>query len=604
MIGIKVKDLYKNIKNRQARQGNNSEQGVVNTVNDVSDVSDVNDVNDANEVNQIRELNFLRFLKTERSGPLYNIPILAAMAGIANAVLLAIINAAVKSASGDDLNFPHMLMFFTTIAIFILCQRRMLHKSNTAIEEVIANIRIRLSDKIRKTDLLSLENIGQPEIYNRLTQETIIISDSAQLLIMSLQSSVMLFFVAIYIAILSRIAFVIIIFLTILGIKFFLHNQKKMRKSLKKENIAEMSFFESLTDTLKGMKEIRLDRKKSSGLFSYLKDITVVLRDLKIFIAKKYADNNLVPNTFYFFLIGVIVFVLPGLSPAHSANVIQLTAVILFMIGPINNVVGAIQTFDQVEFAVSNIYKLENTLDKVIEIHEQHPHYDNRLAGISGFKRIKLKNIEFSYGNSSGNHGFSIGPINLDIQAGETLFIVGGNGSGKTTFLKVLCMLYYMEKGSIRLDDIPVNPSNVVDYRQLFSGVFSDFHLFSRLYGMDNVKPQQMAELLNVMELDQKTRFLGDRFSTIDLSSGQRKRLALLISLLEDRPIYIFDEWAADQDPEFRKYFYEVILKQLKQKGKTIIAASHDDRFFQYADRVIKLDYGKISPTHEIGSKS
>jgi putative ATP-binding cassette transporter len=256
-----------------------------------------------------------------------------------------------------------------------------------------------------------------------------------------------------------------------------------------------------------------------------------------------------------------------------------------------------------VEYAVSNIYSMESQLEKIIEIYEGHPDYNDRLKGVMDFKHIKLENIEFSYLDSRGNKGFSVGPINLDIKSGEILFIVGGNGSGKTTFLKVICMLYYAQKGFIRLDDILVEPSNAVDYRQLFSGVFSDFHLFSKLFGMENVKPEKVEELLKIMQIHNKTRFLGDCFSTLDLSTGQRKRLALLISLLEDKSIYIFDEWAADQDPEFRQYFYEVILQQLKKQGKTVIAASHDDRFFHFADKVIKLDFGKIAKDFNLDPK-
>jgi putative ATP-binding cassette transporter len=551
--------------------------------------------------NEIKEINFFTFLKKESRGPLYNIPVLAAVAGIANAILLAIINSAVRRSPGDEIDFPFMMMFFLAYAIYVLCQRRMLHKSNAMLEEIINNIRIRLSDKIRKADLLGLEDIGETRIYNRLTQETLIISDAIQILIMSLQSSVMLFFIAVYIAILSRVAFIIIVFLTLLAINFFVSNYKKMRVTLKKENIAEMNFFASLTDILRGTKEIRLDRKKSAALFSFIEKIAVKLKKIKIYIANKYVDNNLVPNTSYFLLIGVIIFILPGFSATYSEQLVQLTMAIIFMTGPLDSIVNAVQTFGKVNYAVSNIYGMETNLEKLIEIHEEDPQYDDSLKAVTSFKRITLRDIEFAYRDVKGNNGFSIGPISLEIQSGETLFIVGGNGSGKTTFLKVLCMLYYAERGSIHLDDIQVKPSNVVDYRQLFSGVFSDFHLFSRLYGMEGMKREKVEELLKIMQIEHKTKFLDDRFSTIDLSTGQRKRLALLISLLEDKPIYIFDEWAADQDPEFRQYFYEVILKQLKEQGKTVIAASHDDRFFHFADTVIKLDYGKVAQEIENG---
>lgn len=540
-------------------------------------------------------MNFLRFLRRESTRSLSKILILAGISGVSNAVLLAIINSSLKSASYKNLNFRYLLMFSITMTLYIFCQKYILHEFTTVIEEIIASIRVRLSNKIRKADLLSLEDLGQTEIYNRLTQETLVISNSAPFLILAVQSASMLFFVAAYIALLSIIAFFLILLLLVSGILYYLYNHKKIQNELVETNQTEMVFFESLTDILDGMKEIRLDNKRSKGLFSFLENTADKLKNLKISTAIKYLNNNIFAQSFYYFLIGVIIFILPRLYPTYTASLVQITAAILFMIGPVNSLVGAIQTFDQIDFSVSNICKLEVELDKIIEIYEDQPEYNHRLKSVGTFAKIRLKNVEFAYKDDTGSDCFSVGPFDLDIKTGETIFIVGGNGSGKTTFIKVLCMLYYPDKGSISLDDTEIGPANAIDYRQLFSAIFSDFHLFSKLYGLEDVKRQKVDELLKIMELDQKTKFLGDRFSTQDLSTGQRKRLALLISLLEDKPIYIFDEWAADQDPEFRHFFYEVILKKLKENGKTIIAASHDDRFFHHADRVIKLDYGKIA---------
>jgi putative ATP-binding cassette transporter len=441
---------------------------------------------------------------------------------------------------------------------------------------------------------LDLENIGQSEIYNRLTQETITISNSAPLLVLMVQSGIMLFFVSIYIFILSRIAFLLIFVLLVSAVLYYLHKHKKVQSTLVESNQAEMAFFETLTDILEGIKEIKLNRKRSSGLVSHLKHIIKRLKNLKITIAVEYMNNNIFAQSFYYLLIGVIVFILPRLYPTYTGVLAQLVTSILFMVGPVNNLVGAAQTFDQVDFAVANIYRLEEELGKISEVYEDQPRYNNRLKHADSFDKICLENLEFSYKDPNGNDSFSIGPFNFHIKTGDTVFIVGGNGSGKTTLLKVLCMLYYPDNGSISLDDMEINPDNAVDYRELFSTVFSDFHLFSRLHGMEDVKREKVEKLLKRMEISHKTKFLGDKFSTIDLSTGQRKRLALLVSLLEDKPVYIFDEWAADQDPGFRKYFYEHILKELKEKGKTIIAASHDDRFFEFADRIIKLEYGKV----------
>lgn len=184
--------------------------------------------------------------------------------------------------------------------------------------------------------------------------------------------------------------------------------------------------------------------------------------------------------------------------------------------------------------------------------------------------------------------------MNLVITAGEVLFIVGGNGSGKSTLMKVLTGLYPATAGELRVDGRSLGPENVAAYREMYSPIFSDFHLFSRLYGLLDVDDQAVLDLLRQMQISDKTSFQNGRFTKRDLSTGQRKRLAMIVALLEDRPICLFDEWAADQDPEFRRYFYEELIPSLKRRGKTVIAVSHDDRYFHCADRVVTLEYGKI----------
>jgi putative pyoverdin transport system ATP-binding/permease protein len=182
-----------------------------------------------------------------------------------------------------------------------------------------------------------------------------------------------------------------------------------------------------------------------------------------------------------------------------------------------------------------------------------------------------------------------VGPLDLRIARGELIFLVGGNGSGKTTFLKMLVGLYAPQRGGVKVDDRVIEPSNTLAYRELFSTVFSDFHLFDRLYGLDGLDDAKVAAVLVDMELSEKTRFERGRFTTQSLSTGQRKRLALAVALLESRDILVLDEWASDQDPHFRKQFYEVILPRLKAQGKTVIATSHDERYWGVADRVVHI---------------
>jgi putative ATP-binding cassette transporter len=208
---------------------------------------------------------------------------------------------------------------------------------------------------------------------------------------------------------------------------------------------------------------------------------------------------------------------------------------------------------------------------------------------------LDLVGVTHTYYREEDNGSFNLGPIDLTLRPGELVFLTGGNGSGKTTLAKLITGLYAPEAGEICVDGKPVTDELREDYRQCFSVVFSDFYLFESLLGIDGFELNSRArDYLVRLQLDRKVRVENKKPSTTDLSQGQRKRLALLTAYLEDRPIYLFDEWAADQDPLFKEVFYQHLLPELKARNKTVLVISHDDHYYHVADRLIKLDYGKI----------
>ncbi|MCA9683113.1 MAG: ATP-binding cassette domain-containing protein, partial [Myxococcales bacterium] len=207
---------------------------------------------------------------------------------------------------------------------------------------------------------------------------------------------------------------------------------------------------------------------------------------------------------------------------------------------------------------------------------------------------IAAVGASYTYFDRDGNAVFTIGPFDLALPAGKIHFIVGGNGSGKSTLFKALTGLYAANAGELRVDGVVVGRRNLAAYRELISVIFSDFHLFTKLYGLLDVDEAEGRRLLELMQLTDKTRLVDGAFSNRRLSTGQRKRLAMVVALLEDRPVYAFDEWAADQDPEFRQYFYDELIPALTARGKIVIAISHDDRYFRCADQILTLDYGRV----------
>lgn len=525
------------------------------------------------------------------------------VSGIANALLLAVINSAAEKSYNDVADTKSFLVFFLTLGLFIFTKNFILHKTNILVETVLAKYRLRISNKIRHSDLLTIERIEKSEIFTRLTSDATQISQTAPLMIDAVQSMVMLVFSIIYIFTLSKIAFFVIIISIGIAVLIYEIRRRRIIKVLEATRSKEVELFQSLNHIIEGFKEIKVNTKKSNHIFREIIRTTFSNRDLKIEAGKDFNINFLFSQIFFYMLLGVCVFILPKFIDLYSDIIMKLTAAILFIIGPMNALVGSIPIFSASEIAMENIDRMETRLEEFLapnlsaKINEQNDFIGSDLDTLIFEEKIEFKHLEFRYDPKST---FKLGPIDFELKKGELIFLIGGNGSGKSTFLKTLTGLYPRSAGKIVVDGMALHPEDYQLYRNMFSVLFTDFHLFDKVYGMENIDEHRVHELLKYLKIDHKTQFRNGMFTTQNLSTGQRKRLALVITFMEDKDIYIFDEVAADQDPEFRKFFYEVLLKDLVKKGKTVIAATHDDHYFHLADRVIKMEYGKLESFNDL----
>jgi putative ATP-binding cassette transporter len=296
-----------------------------------------------------------------------------------------------------------------------------------------------------------------------------------------------------------------------------------------------------------------------------------------------------------FAFVGLTLFVLARIFTVDTHVMSGYALVFLYMIMPIENLLAALPGIGSARVALERIEQLN--ADLPLE-------HTCTAPPNPTFGSIRLEAVTHRYFREKENGFFALGPIDLTLRPSEVVFLTGGNGSGKTTLAKLLVGLYEPEEGRVLLDDRPVNVSNREHYRQLFSVVFSDFFLFDSLFGLPPASQQRAQTLLVDLQLDHKIYIQNGAFTTLDLSQGQRKRLALLVAFLEDRPVYLFDEWAADQDPVFKDVFYHRLLPALKAQGKTVVAITHDDRYFHLADRQIKLEYGHIVESGPIDSRA
>jgi putative ATP-binding cassette transporter len=355
--------------------------------------------------------------------------------------------------------------------------------------------------------------------------------------------------------------------------------------------ILEGEFVESINHIIDGFKEVRLNSRKNQALYESFERLAGRTEDLKTRTGIALVTNVMFSQVFFYSLIAIVVFLLPRYVGSVSSVVIQLTAAILFIMAPLEMVVGSIPMIARSSVSLDRLYSLEKRLDDHLSAADNGNVDHERFRG---FHQAALERTSFTYRDQGDGPGFTVGPVDVAIERGKTLFIVGGNGSGKSTLLKMLTGLYPVSSGTLRVDQSVLTMPDLPSYRDLISAIFTDFHLFDRLYGMEDVDERRVHQLIAEMGLTGKTDFQNGRFTNLNLSTGQRKRLALIIAMLEDREIYVFDEWAADQDVHFREHFYRDILPALRDSGKAVVAVTHDDRYWEMADRLVKLEAGVI----------
>nr|WP_320012250.1 cyclic peptide export ABC transporter [uncultured Desulfobulbus sp.] len=516
-------------------------------------------------------------------------------AGIANGLAVATaIHTAGKLQPGS-LHFQEFFLFVSLMALFWYCKRYSINESTRLVENIVRVLRLRILGKLNDTDLLGLESIDKGIFYSALAADTATISLSTNVAINAISSAVMLSFIIIYIAFMSVEAVLITIGIVSFIVILYLKNEKQITALLQKSAANENVFMDNLNGLLNGFKELKLNRRKYQDFSQDELHTTIdTSTNLRVEAGLKLNVTILLSQSFLLFSISGILFLLPQIDQNQISLIPKLIALIIFTSDPVGNLATAIPAVSRAEAAINNIRTLENLIDQG----------QNQQEQISGqqpitdlnWSRICLDDIFFQFPLRANGRPFHIGPMQLEFHKGEITFIVGGNGSGKSTFLKVLTSLYPPDSGRILLDTTEITPFNKASYRNLFSTIFSDYYLFGRLIGIEEPDSEKLDTLLAQMELSHKTSIAEGVVTNRDLSTGQKKRLALIISVLEDKPVMIFDEWAADQDPIFRKFFYKVLLPELKAKGKTIIAVTHDDTYFDAADRIYKMEYGRCVP--------
>jgi putative ATP-binding cassette transporter len=534
-------------------------------------------------------MSFLDLVRREMHGSLPKLLFMSALGGISTAAILAAINAGLQGQSP----LWAATLFLVALFLFVKTQYYVTISTTAEIEAIIHKIRLRLMDQIRHAELLALEKIGRSRIVAAITSDTAILTQASNMLCFSVQGSVLIFFVAIYVAFLSLAAIATTI--VVVGVAAAIFHFKNRRLIAEKQRSAEWEgrLFDRLTDFLDGFKEVRLNSARSTDLFDDSLNVSRTAANIKIQSQAETFKLIVTSQISMYVLLGAVVFVAPQFSDSLGGpELTKTTTALMFIVGACFGLVQSIPVLLNANAAADRIEKLEAALRATGSSPDEED-----LVAPDHFDKIEMNGIVFRYTDRFSETAFKIGPIDFSLKPGELVFITGGNGSGKSTFLRVLAGLYPPDSGEIILDGEQVTANTRNQYRALMSAIFFDYHLFQRLYGIHDLEADEVDRLLKQFRLSDKTGLTGGEFRTLDLSGGQRRRLALIVSLLEKRPILLLDEWTAEQDPEFRRKFYDELLPDLMRARATVVVITHDDRYLDELDlpaRKIRMDEGRI----------
>ncbi len=512
------------------------------------------------------------------------------VAGAAGVGLIALIQ---QTLASDNLRPRQAAWSFAGLCLLVLLTRASSQALLIRLSQRSVNgLYVRLSRAIMALPLRQIETLGTHRLLATLTEDVPAIAAALLgLPILGINSAILICCFG-YMGWLSPLLLAGVLGFLVLGVLSYqlpvcaaLNHLQRARL----EHDTLMKCFHGLTE---GAKELKVNNaRREAFLTGHLEATAARLRDRNIAGMTIYAAAGAWGQLLFLICIGLLLFALPSPVRVSPSVITGFVMTILYCVAPVETIMTWLPIIGRARVALRAVEDLN--LSAL-------PSEPEGAAIRHEFHSLELDGITHAYPRAD-DEGFVLGPLDLSLRPGEVTFLVGGNGSGKTTLAKLIVGLYEPASGTIRLNGHRL--MELEPYRQLFSVVFADTYLFEHILGMESAGLDARARgYLGLLDLSHKVRIADGRLSTTDLSHGQRKRLALLTAYLEDRPIYVFDEWAADQDPRFKDFFYTRLLPELKARGKAVLVISHDDRYFHVADTLIKLDSGMLEearPTHD-----
>jgi len=518
---------------------------------------------------------------------------LTVLAALCGTGVLTLLNMEAKALEGNHHNAMIGVLFVVMLLIYRSSQNYLIKSISREVEDALDRQRQRIVEKALTLSLREIEEVGRDQIRDGISGHYTTLSQTIVPIVSAFESLILATFLFAYLAYLSVFAASIVILVNILLALGFLNRQKKMSEEIKISDQVDSQYRRLTNAIVGGTKELQLGLARRMGLSAKMSSVSTSVAKGRALAASHYADLIATGTTAAYLMAGAVVFVMPILiGDGAGKDMSKIVIAVVFLLGPIGSVVNSMQQVSLAQFALNSINNFELEITRRSETRSRDIGASTSISKLKPFNSICLESTSYTH---TGQDGFSLQNINLEIHKGEVVFLTGGNGSGKTTLLNVLTGLYPRGSGDIILNDQKLPITLPQQYRELFASVFADFFMFDQPFGLDEKGIGIFEEWL--IKLNVRNHFREDLqdLSGIELSTGQRKRVALALAIAEQRPILILDEWAADQDPETRRRFYEEIIPELKTAGLTIFAITHDEKYFHCCDRRIHIIEGKLS---------